>query len=99
MIIYNVTVTVDKDIEQEWLRWMKAVHIPDVMKTKLFVENKICKVLDDNPTGTSFAIQYSANSLDDIINYQDNFSKRLQADHTKRYQGKFAAFRTLLEVV
>lgn len=99
MIIYNVTVTVDKDIEQEWLRWMKAVHIPDVMKTKLFIDNKVCKVLDDNPTGSSYAIQYSSNSLDDIINYQNNFSKALQADHTKRYQGKFAAFRTLLEVV
>ena len=33
MIIYNVTVGVDKSIEADWLAWMKEVHIPDVIKT------------------------------------------------------------------
>ena len=32
-ILYNVTVSIDKDVEKEWLEWMKKVHIPDVMRT------------------------------------------------------------------
>ena len=45
MLIYNVTTGVDKKIEQEWLIWMKEVHIPDVMKTKMFIGHKMYRVL------------------------------------------------------
>jgi len=31
--------------------------------------------------------------------YQMQHAPRLQEDHTKRYQGKFGAFRTLMEVI
>ncbi len=41
MYIYNVTVTLEKEIQSEWLRWMKEIHIPDVMRTGFFIENKI----------------------------------------------------------
>ena len=41
MILYNITVNIDHDIHQEWLVWMKDIHIPDVLSTGLFIENKI----------------------------------------------------------
>ena len=44
MIIYNVTVNVDEDVLPEWLKWMSRQHIPDVMKTGLFVECKLSKI-------------------------------------------------------
>jgi hypothetical protein len=31
--------------------------------------------------------------------YQQHFAPKLQQDHSLRYQGKFAAFRTLLTVI
>ena len=61
MILYNVTVGIDPAIEQDWLEWMKTVHIPDVMGTGMFVSNKVYKVFaqqeGDNP---SYSIQYFA---------------------------------------
>jgi hypothetical protein len=33
MILYNVTVSVDPEIHDEWLAWMKSKHIPDVLAT------------------------------------------------------------------
>jgi hypothetical protein len=33
MIVYNVTVNIDGAVEQEWLKWMKEVHIPEVLAT------------------------------------------------------------------
>lgn len=99
MIIYNVTITLDPSIEEDWLRWMKAVHVPDVMNTGMFVSNRILRVLDERETGPSFAIQYECKDLDTLSNYQDKFAKALQKEHTERYQGKFAAFRTLLEII
>lgn len=99
MILYNVTVNIDEDVHDEWLQWMKEVHIPDVMNTGFFLENKICKILAESEGGVSYAIQYLCNSMEDLEDYQKEHAPRLQQEHTERYAGKFAAFRTLLEVV
>lgn len=99
MYIYNVTVSIDKELAEEWLTWMKTVHIPDVLNTGHFTDNKICKVLNVNDDGETFSVQYSFNSMEDIEAYQKNHAPRLQAEHSKRYEGKYAAFRTLLEIV
>ena len=37
--------------------------------------------------------------MEDIEAYQKNHAARLQAEHSQRYEGKYAAFRTLLEIV
>ena len=37
MIIYNITVSIiDQNIHQNWLKWMKEIHIPEVMDTGFF---------------------------------------------------------------
>ena len=99
MIIYNVTVNVENDIREEWLQWMKTKHIPDVMATGYFTENKICKVLVDEEQGTTYSIQYTAANMKDLEEYQRDHAPRLQKDHADKYAGKFVAFRTLLEIV
>lgn len=99
MIIYNVTVSIDHEVQEEWLQWMKQVHIPEVMNTGLFVDNRILRVLNVDDTGATFSIQYSLRSMEDYERYSSEFASALQAAHTERYKDKFVAFRTLLEVV
>ena len=101
MIIYNVTVNIEDDIHTDWLTWMKTSHIPDVMNTGYFLEHKICKVIStqEDETGHTYAIQYTCNAMKDLDEYQEKHAARLQEEHVNRYQGKFVAFRTLLEVV
>ncbi|MBL4668214.1 MAG: DUF4286 family protein [Flavobacteriales bacterium] len=101
MIIYNVTVNVEEEVHLDWIKWMKEVHIPEVMETGYFLENKIAKVIttQEDETGHTYAIQYSCNSMADLDEYQEKCATPLQEAHGKRYQGKFVAFRTLLEVV
>ncbi len=99
MIIYNVTVNIENAIREEWLQWMKEKHIPDVMKTGFFVENKICKVLVDEEQETTYSIQYTCASMEKLMEYQRDHSPRLQKEHADRYANKFVAFRTLLEIV
>lgn len=101
MIIYNVTVNIEDGIHLEWINWMKTVHIPDVMATGYFLENRFAKVLStqEDEMGHTYSIQYLCNSLTDLEEYQEKCSAPLQEEHGKRYQGKFVAFRTLLEVI
>jgi hypothetical protein len=99
MIIYNVTVKVDHDVHDDWLSWMKEVHIPDVMRTGKFVEHQIAKVLVDDHDGTTYAIQYKCSSMQDLESYQAEHAPALQRVHAERYKDKFVAFRTLLELI
>ncbi len=99
MIIYNVTVNIENDVREEWLQWMKEEHIPNVMKTGFFIENKICKVLVDEEQGTTYSIQYTCESMEKLQDYQRGHAPRLQKEHADRYANKFVAFRSLLEIV
>lgn len=99
MILYNVTVNIDLDVHDEWLRWMTETHIPDVMRTGLFLENKICKILAESEGGVSYSIQYLCKDMPTFQQYEDIFAPALRQEHNEKFSGRFAAFRTLLEVV
>jgi len=101
MIIYNVTVNIEDHVHSDWIAWMKETHIPEVMKTGYFLDNRIAKVIttQEDETGHTYAIQYTCNSIKELDEYQEKCAPKLQEDHNARYQGKFVAFRTLLEVV
>ncbi|HOZ40880.1 MAG TPA: DUF4286 family protein [Flavobacteriales bacterium] len=99
MIVYNVTVNIDADVQERWIEWMKEVHIPDVMATGLFLESRMLRVLADDEGGITYAIQYSAADMDHYERYRAEHAPRLQAEMMKHFDGKFAAFRTLLEVI
>jgi len=100
MILYNVTVKVDPEIEQDWLRWMKEEHIPELMKTGLFLEYRFLQVEDaEADSGNTYAIQYWLNNRDDFLRYQKDYAAALQATHRERYKDKYVAFRTLMKEV
>ncbi|MEZ4721017.1 MAG: DUF4286 family protein [Flavobacteriales bacterium] len=99
MIIYNVTVKIDSDVHDEWLNWMREVHIPDVLSTGHFKGNQIAKVLVDDEDGITYSIQYRCDTMDDLQAYYRDHAPRLQEEHTSRYRDKFVAFRTLLELM
>lgn len=100
MILYNVTVSIENTVADEWLKWMKEVHIPEVMATTYFVKNQIARVMEDEEHGgTTYAIQYYARNMEDLMEYQRNRAPALQAKHTERYKDRFVAFRTVLEII
>lgn len=100
MFLYNVTVGVDQEIEQEWLLYMREKHIRDVMNTGLFVESKVYKVLHDQDDGAiSYSVQYFARSIEDIQQYLEVFAPVLIEEHRKKFQNRHIAFRTLLEEI
>ncbi len=100
MLLYNVTVGIDKDKEQEWLDYMRNKHIQDVMNTGLFVESKMYKVLHDQDDDTiSYSIQYFARNIENIQRYLEVFAPVSIEEHRKKFLNRHVAFRTLLEEV
>jgi hypothetical protein len=78
---------------------MKEVHIPDVMKTGCFIDSQILKVLYVEDEGHTYSIQYKFLEMADIERYQKQFAPGLQAEHSNKFKDKYAAFRTLLQMV
>ncbi len=100
MLLYNVTVTVDKDVHEDWLQWMRQTHIPDVMSTGMFRSYRISRLLGhEHDESEIYSIQYLVQDMPTLVRYQNDFAPALQKDHLARYDGKFAVFRTVMELV
>jgi Domain of unknown function (DUF4286) len=99
MIIYNVTVSVDPEVHDEWLRWMVAEHLPEVLATGFFLEHRFCRVLTPDENEYSYAVQYTCADMDAYERYRSQHAPRLQARTAQRFGERCQAFRTLLRVL
>ena len=79
--------------------WMKTKHIPDVIATGCFIEGRLSRVHGEEEGGMTYAVSYVALSQKQFDNYQEKHALELQRDHAKRYEGRFAAFRTMMTIV
>ncbi|MCS6929753.1 MAG: DUF4286 family protein [Saprospiraceae bacterium] len=100
MILYNVTVTVDLDVHDDWLQWMRQKHIPDVLATGFFGRYRMSRLLNqEQPGAVIYTIQYEAETLEHLQQYWAQCAPQLQKEHRERYGDKCLAFRTVMEVV
>ena len=99
MIIYNVTVSIEYDVQDEWLQWMKLVHIPEVLATGKFMECRMSKILAEEEGGAAYSIQYLCENKETLESYQKEDAPHLQRKHQEKYGTKALAFRTLLDIV
>ena len=99
MILYNVTSSLDAAIADDWVAFMREVHMPEVVGTGCFIRSQLLRLLDEEDGGITYAAQYYAIGLEQLEAYQTHFAPALRTDMEKRFGGRFAAFRTVLEVV
>lgn len=100
MVIYSVTVSVEEEIREEWLAYMKGKHLDDVMKTGCFKSYQMSRIIGTSEEKeNSFNIQYYSESMKDLHRYQAHHAQALQKDHIEKFGEKAAAFRTVLETI
>ena len=99
MIIYNVTVKVEKGSAKEWVAWMKKEHIPELMKTGLFVDYRLCRILEqDEREGITYTAQYFCDNLEHYNTYISEHAQKMRDKGFSKFGSKFIAFRTVMEV-
>lgn len=99
MIIYNVTISVDESIHNQWLIWIKE-HIPHVLATGKFTEAKLTKVLvEEDMGGVTYSVQYRAKSREALESHYTHDADRLRNEGLKKFADKMLAFRTELEII
>jgi Domain of unknown function (DUF4286) len=100
MYLYNVTIGIDKEVEAEWVVYMREIHVPKVLSTGMFIDAKIYRILDESEEDTqSYSIQYFSPSIEQVQKYLEIHGPGLIEEHRERFQHKHVAFRTLLEEI
>lgn len=98
-ILYNVTIKISNEIEQDWLDWMKRIHMPEVMATDCFLTGRMGKLLFlDEDDGVTYTMQYLCENMDTFNKYNELYASSLQQKHKERYLDRYVAFRSLMEV-
>jgi len=100
MYIYSVTTNIEESIHDEWLKWMKEKHIPDMLSTGKFIYAKMSQVMiEEEMGGTTYSVQYTTESLATLQDYYKEDATRLRDEAIKLFNGKFVAFRTELKII
>jgi len=99
MYIYNITINIEKSIEEDWLRWMQEKHIPEMLNTGKFFEAKMCQVMVEEDQGVTYSIQYTTDSKETLEKYYQENAAQLRQEGLVLFKEKFVAFRTELKVI
>lgn len=99
MIVYSITTIVKKEVENEWLKWMRETHIPAILHTGYFNNYKMYKVrIPTSIEGeTTYILHYECESIDAYLTYAEREASRLQAVYAAKFAGKVTTARTVME--
>jgi hypothetical protein len=100
MFIYNITVKVSNSIADQWMKWQREEHIPEIMSTNLFYQYKIFRLLDQADTdGPTFVIQYYTDERKSYNQYIKDHAPTIREKAFVKWGKGFIAFRSLLQAV
>jgi hypothetical protein len=99
MILYNITISLDPSIDEVWLKWMRETHIPEILETGCFTEGRLSKINGVEDEGITYSIMYLSPSQELFNRYQEEFASDFFTKQTQLFNGKFGAFRTVLNVI
>ena len=100
-VLYEVTVELDDPAAEEWLRWMRDVHVPDVLATGCFAGCGITRLIEPRPAAgrQGFVLVYRSRTLAAYNEYLEHHAPRLQRMHAKRYAGRFVSARRVRQLM
>ncbi|MFM8913534.1 MAG: DUF4286 family protein [Flammeovirgaceae bacterium] len=100
LFLYNVTVGIDKDIEAEWVDWVKTMYLPAEYETGFFTQAKLYRIVThDDEHSVSYSLQFFSESIDNVVQYLDQHKSTIIEAHRLRFKDKHVIFNTLLEEV
>jgi S-adenosylmethionine:tRNA-ribosyltransferase-isomerase (queuine synthetase) len=100
MLLYNVTIGIDKEIEKEWLAWIKMHYLPTIAATGFFSDSKVYRIIThDDENSVSYSIQFFADRIENVVQYLDQHTGTIIETHRQKFKDRHVVFNTLLEEV
>jgi hypothetical protein len=90
----------DWSIHDQWLAWMREIHIPEILSTGLFLDSRVMKLLEtDEEDGPTYAVQFYTTSMENYHEYIASYAPVLRAKAIEKWGDKFISFRSLMVTV
>ncbi len=99
MYIYNITFHVSKDIEKQWLDYIKKTFIPKMLESGLLESSLTSKVVTDDPQGNSYSIQFKTKSKEVLDKFIKNELEPILEKINAKFSPKMVYFATELDVI
>jgi hypothetical protein len=100
MFIYNITTKVDHQIINDWMKWQREIHIPEIMATGCFYDHRFYELLEhEEEDGRTFVIQFLAKTKSDYEKYIEEYASELRQKSFEKWNYQTVSFRTLLQNV
>ncbi len=98
--IYNITTKVTKDIQADWLQWLKEIHSTNIIATGCFTSVTIAQLKDiDDSEGPTYVAQYFTDEKSKIETFIALYLEAFNEEAFARWGNKFISFRTTMQVV
>ncbi len=100
MLIYNTTYHLEADLEDNFLIWLKEVHIPEVENQKALRNPRICKILSTQEDGqVSYALQWEVEDSTTLHRWHIKHGTFAKDQIRKIFNDKVLGFDTLMRKV
>ncbi|HEU4953961.1 MAG TPA: DUF4286 family protein [Gemmatimonadales bacterium] len=93
-LVYEVTAVVEHELAEEWERYMRERHIPDVLATGWFTGASLVRA-----QGGRYRICYRADSPAELDRYLTESAPALRTEFSARYPGGVALTRETWNLV
>ena len=93
MIIYEVNLTIDKQIIEEFYQWLKE-HVNEMLKLPGFTRAEIFKERKKDAISVRYHLEHSQH-LENYLNYH---AKRMRDEGVKKFKDRFFATRRILSL-
>lgn len=99
MVIYEVNLTVNREIFNEYYFWL-VEHVKEMLQFRGFMKVEIAQEKGaDEHQAAKLIVQYSVNSEDDLNDYLQNHAAKMREGSIKKFGDKFSATRRVYQTL
>ncbi len=96
MTIYEVNLTVDAEIADDYAAWL-GPHIKEILEIDGFLSAEWFEVESDDATRVRWCVQYRLANRTALEAYFIEHAERMRVDGQTRFAGRFTAERRILK--
>ena len=99
MIIYSISFSIERTLEQEWLDWMKAHYLPVVQEKGPFHTQHFHILLKPqvDPMLVTYNLQLETETPEGLEEFEAGTVQKLGDKLLKQYPGRVVFFQTILK--
>ncbi len=100
MIIYNTTFSVPKELQIEFIKYMREEYVPKALEGNIIKDPRLSRVFsNDDVEGYSYALEFKAESIDQLEEWNTKIGKKLYFTVLKRFRQNIPGFTTVLQPI